>query len=509
LSGGNRNPTSSRCSAKATEPTSWLIDQKSQTTLGRQLKEDRMFKKSEKRPWYIPFPIPLIFPLIGLSVAGINYLNQQQQTTVAAKQAQLTAVIKPTTVTALGKLSPKGEVIKLSAPTSAEGVKIDKLLVVEGATVKAGQLIAILDSQGRLQAGVDEAKEKVNVAQASLAKVKAGAKQGEIQAQRATIDRLRAEQGAGIAAQQATVARVLAEISTQIESQQATIAKLVVERQTQIESQQAAIAEAQAGFVNAQSEYKRYESLYQQGVVTASIRDSKQLTVQTAQQKVNQAQANLNRIDASGRQQIAEAKANLRRTQTAGKQQINEAKANLNKIETSTQQQLKESKFTLNKITEVRVVDVMAAETDIRSALASQKRAEQNLAQAYIKSPQDGQIFEIFARPGEVVGSNGIVDIGKTSQMDGVVEVYQSDISKVRIGQQVKITSSSLAGELQGTVERIDIKVKRQNTINADPTSNIDDRVVEVHVALDPGSSEKAAKFTNLQIEAVIQLNAQ
>jgi HlyD family secretion protein len=90
--------------------------------------------------------------------------------------------------------------------------------------------------------------------------------------------------------------------------------------------------------------------------------------------------------------------------------------------------------------------------------------------------------------------------------MYGVVEVYQSDVNKIRIGQKVKIASPSLSGELQGTVERVGIQIKRQNTINADPTSNIDDRVVEVHVALDPGSSEKAAKFTNLQIQAVIEL---
>ena len=40
-------------------------------------------------------------------------------------------------------------------------------------------------------------------------------------------------------------------------------------------------------------------------------------------------------------------------------------------------------------------------------------------------------------------------------------------------------------------------------------TSNIDDRVVEIHAILDPESSQKAAKFTKLQIQAVINLNSQ
>ena len=468
-----------------------------------------MIKKFANRPWYVPFPIPLIFPLIGLSVVGMNYVNQQQQATTATKQAQLTAVVKPKTVTALGKLAPKGEVIKLSAPTSNEGVKIEKLLVEEGATVKAGQLIAILDSQGRLQAAVNEARAKVSVAQASLVKVKAGAKQGEINAQKAAIGRLQAERGTGIEAQQATLARVMTETATQVEAQQATIARVRAETATQIEAQIGAIAEAQAGLTNAQAEDKRYATLAREGAVSVSSGDSKRLTLQTAQQKVNQAQANLNRIESSGKQQLAEAQANLRRIQTSGQQQIIEARANLRKLETSTQQQIKESQFTLNKIAEVRPVDVMSAEVDVKSAIASLKRAEESLTQAYIKSPQDGQILEIFARPGEVVSTDGIADLGRTSQMYAVVEVYQSDVNKIRVGQKVKMTSNSLSGELQGTIDRVGIQVKRQNVINADPTSNIDDRIVEVHVALDPASSQKATKFTNLQIQAVINLNSQ
>ncbi len=465
-----------------------------------------MFKKSEKLSRYFPLPLPLIFPLIGISVGVPIYLYQQHQAAQEARKAKLIAVVEPKTVTALGKLAPKGEVIKLSAPTSTEGVKIDKLLVHEGETVKAGQLIAILDSQGRLQAAVNESKEKVAVAQASLAKVKAGAKKGEIEAQRSVIDRLQAEQTTDIAAHQAIVDRLVVETETQTEAQKATIAKLVAETVTQIEAQKGAIAEVQAGLINAQFEDKRYGSLYRQGAISASSSDSKRLTLQTAQQKVNQAQANLKRIESSGKQQIAEAQANLRRIQKSGQQQISEARANLRKSETSMQQQIKESQFTLNKIAEVRPLDIMAAETDVNSAIASLKVVEENLAQAYIKSPQDGQIYEFFARPGEVVGTNGIAEIGKTSQMYGVVEVYQSDVNKVQVGQKVKITSSSLTGELQGTVERVGIQVKRQNTINADPTSNIDERIVEVHVALDPASTEKAAKFTNLQIQAVIEL---
>jgi len=57
--------------------------------------------------------------------------------------------------------------------------------------VKTPQAIAILDSRDRQQAALDQAQKQVRVAEANLAKVKAGAKNGEIQAQKATIARSR------------------------------------------------------------------------------------------------------------------------------------------------------------------------------------------------------------------------------------------------------------------------------------------------------------------------------
>lgn len=99
-----------------------------------------------------------------------------------------------------------------------------------------------------------------------------------------------------------------------------------------------------------------------------------------------------------------------------------------------------------------------------------------------------------------------IVALGQTDQMYAVVEVYQSDIKKVRPGQDVRVSSDSLGNELEGRVDWIGMQVKRQNLINADPSSNIDARVVEVHVQLNKLSSQNASSLTNLQVKAVIEL---
>nr|WP_199332570.1 ABC exporter membrane fusion protein [Anabaena catenula] len=368
--------------------------------------------------------------VISASIFTVLRLRETAQKAIAP------VVIMPEikTVTALGRIEPQGKVIKLSAAVSGEGSRVEKLLVQEGDSVKVGQVIAILDNRDRLQAALQEAQEEVKVAKANLFRIQAGAKHGEIDTQKATIARLEAE------------------------------------RQGDIDTQKATIDRLEAELINAQAEDKRYQQLYAEGAISASQRDSKRLTVKTAQKTLQAALASLNRIQLTG------------------------------------QQRLKEATATLDQISEVRPVDLVAAKAEISRAEATVKKAMANLQQAYVQSPQNGRVFEIHTRPGELISNDGIVDIGQTNQMYAVAEVYESDISKVHSGQKVQVFGDVLAVELQGTVERIGLQVQRQNAINTDPSTNIDNRIVKVYIRLDPTSSQKAANLTNMQVKVVIEI---
>jgi HlyD family secretion protein len=422
----------------------------------------------------LPFK-PIHRPIIILGTAIIViifYIKGYTLLQNKSESPQVSPVITPKikTVTALGRLEPKGTIIKLSAPTSTQGSRVEKLLVKEGDKVKTGQVIAILDSLPRLQAAYQETQAAVKIAEVNLEKVQAGAKTGVINAQKAEIARIEAQKLGDETGQRETVARLEAQLQGEATAQRATINRLQAER------------------ANAQVELQRYQQLYQDGAIAQSLFDSKKLTVDTITQQLKEAKANLERIDSTGSKQISEAKTVLSRINATSSKQVTSAQANL------------------NQIAEVRPVDVAAAKAEINRAKAAAKQAKANLDQAYIKSPQNGVIFDIYTRAGEVVSNDGIVEIGQTNQMYAVVEVYQSDVSKIRPQQQVKISSNSLPEKLQGTVDWIGWQVKRQNVVNSDPTDNIDSRVVEVHVQLDQDSSKKAAKFTNLQIKAVISL---
>lgn len=373
-------------------------------------------------------------------------------------------------VTALGRLEPQGEVINLSAPLTLDGDRVAKLLVKEGDKVKAGDVIAILDSQKRLQDAVLQAKEQVRIAQAKLAQVKAGAKIGQIEAQEATVARLQAEK------------------TTQIEAQKATVARLQAEKNTEITAQKASIAKLQAEVNNANAEYQRYQKLFNQGAISTSLRDSKRLTLQTAQQQLNEARANLNRIQASRQQQLSEAQANLNRIQSSGSEQIREAQA------------------TLNQIAEIRPVDIRAAQTEVDNAKAALKQAQTNLEQAYIRAPIAGQVLKIHTREGEKIADAGIAELGKTQQMMVVAEVYQTDIEKVKLGQKTLISGQAFSGKLQGEVAQIGLQINRQNVFSNQPGENLDRRVVDVKILLDSEDSKKVTGLTNLQVQTEIEL---
>lgn len=387
-----------------------------------------------------------------------------------AKQEQQILIPQIKTVTALGKLEPKGEVIKLSAPASNQGSRVDKLLVEEGEEVKAGQVIAVLDSRDKLQAAYQKSQEAVKVAQANLQKVQAGAKTGEIDAQKAEIGRIQAQSLGEERAQRETLGRLLAQWEGDKSAQQATINRF------------------EAELNNARSEFNRYEQLYKEGAISQSDFDGRRLKIDTIFQQLN------------------EAKATFQRTQNTGNKQIQEAKAVLARIQNVSNQQVNSAQSTLSKISEIRPVDVIVAKAELKQAIASEMEAKANFDQAFIKAPKDGVVFKINTRPGETVSNDGIIELGQVQQMIVTAEVYQTSISKIKVGQKVRVISNSLPNELQGKVDLIGWQIQRQNVINADPSDNIDARVVEVKVSLDQESSKQAQKFSNLQVKAIFEL---
>jgi HlyD family secretion protein len=371
--------------------------------------------------------------LVGGSVGYRMWLSRPIQQVIAVSAAPTVE-----TVSALGRLEPEGEVIQVFAPTSPEGARVSDLRVSHGQQIRKGDVIAVLDTYERRQAALQEAQEQLRVAQARLEQVEAGAKSGEIRAQAQVVNRQQVELQTETLAQTATIARLKAELR------------------------------------NAELENRRYQTLYTEGAVSASLRDGKQLTADTVRQQLNEAQANLSRIQSSRQKQVTQAQA------------------------------------TLDQIAEVRPVDVKVARSQVAQAQASVLRAQAELNLATVRSPQDGQVLKIHTRPGELVGTQGIVSLGQTQKMVAVAEVYELDISHIRAGQPATVTSKNNAFPevLRGRVVEVGLKVSKQDVLNTDPAAQFDARVVEVKVLLDEPSSRRVSGLTNLSLQVTIAVKS-
>ncbi len=546
--------------------------------MGKESKvKDKLFLKPPGRG-VIGLLVAATFITTGVGFWQVSQIRKAEESKAAATAAATPAATR-NSVTALGRLSPQGEVIKLSAPSASEGARIEILEVEEGDRVSQGQIVAVLDTRDRLEAALQQADKEVKVKQAELAKIQAGAKTGEIGAQKAevaisevqrqreieaeaaNVARLKAQLRRETEAEQANVAKFEAQLQRETEAEQANLAKFKaqLERATEVQqaklarleaqqrgeiaSQNATVARLKAELTNAEAEEKRNKELSETGAISASAYDTKRLAVDTARQKVREAeailektvqtlqqeiaetQAALKQAVETGQQEINQSRANLQRKIETGRQEINAARAALNqKIETGReeinqgeallkqksetgQEQINQARANLDQIAEVRPEDVQAAQAAVESAIAARQKAQVDLNLSYVKAPVSGDVLKVHTRQGERINTeNGIAEIGRTDQMYAVAEVYETDIAKVRNGQRATVTSPVFAGTLEGTVARIGKQIGKKDVLNTDPAADTDARVIEVRIRLSPESSKKVSALTNLQVEVKIEI---
>jgi HlyD family secretion protein len=385
----------------------------------------------------------------------------------------VTAEVTQKSVTALGRIEPLGEIIKVVASPTMAGAKVETLLVSQGDIVKKGDIIAITTDFDSKKAQLETAKQEIKVAQANLAIIQAGAKEGTIKAQESTIERLKAELDGVIATNKAKISRLNAQLSTEKTEKEANIRRLKAEVN------------------NAQSELQRYQELAQEGVISDSNLESKQLTFDTITQSYQEAKASYQKTILTVTQEILEAEA-------LATQQIN-----------TLRKQITEAEAKLREIVEIREVDVIQVQTQIDKTITLVKQAEIELDLTTIKAPIDGKIIEIMAREGENIdNASGVVEMANTTQMVAIAEVYESDVSKIKLGQDTSIKSdnNSFKETLKGKIIEISPKIGKKDVLETDPAASVDARVVEVKIAINPEDNDIINQLIYAQIVAEILL---
>ncbi len=366
---------------------------------------------------------------------------------------------------ALGRLEPAGEVHKIASPSGGFSSRIEKMLVKEGDTVKPGQPIAVMDSYSSLLGSAKQAEAQMIEANMKLEGVRAGAKTGDIGAQRAAIG---VQQAGGLQVlEQARQAEIdLGNAKLELNKANAAVIKLEADRR------------------KAEWDYKKYKELRSGGAISESELLNRELILTTAQQGLEQ-----------GKQTVDQAQRNVAQRQSS----LNAAQSRIEEFQARVALEGQR----LSSVSEVRPTDVKQAEAQVLVAQANFEKAKTELERAIVKAPIPGKVLKINAKENEAVGTNGIMDLGFTDKMYVVAEVDENSISKIKKGDRATIKSDAFQGEISGKVELIGSQVRKNGVTSADPSDKQDIRVVEVKVLLDNSNLVKG--LTNLQVKVSIQ----
>lgn len=141
-----------------------------------------------------------------------------------------------------------------------------------------------------------------------------------------------------------------------------------------------------------------------------------------------------------------------------------------------------------------REEDRTAAEADLQLARAQLEDARAKYEKTLIKSPIDGTVLRKHHRQGESVSNSStvpdpILTIGDKKVLRVRVEVDETEVSKVQVGQRAYVTADAYGKQkFWGKVVRVGEQLGRKNIRTDEPTEKVDSKILETLVELESGS---------------------
>ncbi len=141
-----------------------------------------------------------------------------------------------------------------------------------------------------------------------------------------------------------------------------------------------------------------------------------------------------------------------------------------------------------------REEDRSLAEADLQLAKSQLEEAQARYGKTFIRSPIDGSVLRKHHRNGESVSNSStvpdpVLTIGDRKTLRVRVDVDETDVGKVRIGQKAYVTADAFGKQkFWGRVVRVGQQLGPKNVRTDEPTERVDTKILETLVELDPGT---------------------
>jgi HlyD family secretion protein len=141
-----------------------------------------------------------------------------------------------------------------------------------------------------------------------------------------------------------------------------------------------------------------------------------------------------------------------------------------------------------------REEDRSFAEADLRLAEGQLAEAQARYQKTFIRSSIEGTVLRKHHRSGESVSNSStvpdpILTVGDRKTLRVRVDVDETDVSKVSVGQRAYVTADAFGQQkFWGHVIRLGQQLGPKNVRTDEPTEKVDTKILETLVELDPGS---------------------
>ncbi len=164
-----------------------------------------------------------------------------------------------------------------------------------------------------------------------------------------------------------------------------------------------------------------------------------------------------------------------------------------------------EAEAQLETLIRPRPEDISVAEAQVANAEAQLDHARADAALSRVVAPIAGTVLKIYARPGDQVGSDGLLDLADVERLDVVADVFETDLPRLRLGAPAEVIVPGEARRYGATVRELGWQVRRTTQASTDPVAAVDSRTVEVRLTLDDDGRKALRQRLNMQVQVAIR----
>jgi len=297
--------------------------------------------------------------------------------------------------------------------------KINKVLVEKGDIVKAGQIIATLDTQ-TIQMAVNNAKQNIALAKNKISQIDSSINEINI----------------GIEAENLTLQKA----QTGIDAEKISLEKT---RETYTST----INKIQLKYDNAKDTFENTLTLYNNGVCDKNTYDNAKLALDTVTEE-------------------------LENTKQTMERDISLQEKNIENLENDYSLQETKIKDMENKLEQANI-QKQAAQISVNQAQISLQENTKYLSDSSLKSTIDGYVVETPMKSGEVTSAGTPVVVVKSGDEVINVSVPTEDYAKFTVGMEAKLTQDDK--EIYGKITSIDLypdETTRTYNVKITPSEN-------------------------------------